>query len=154
MLWFGLLLLVLIGALGWYLFRPNADNRADSRPEARAREARLEKRLVRTPRDVDQMGDVRGLTLKIPNLAKACDAARKDANKTFVAQEAPPLPLSGCSAELCECSYHAIPGRRSSQERRAGVDRRADLRFEADKSDRRGNGDRRRYAKDKWKGRA
>lgn len=101
-----------------------------------------------------EMGDVRGLTLKVPDRTKACAEALKNAEETYLTHDAPPLPLPGCDFNGCECSYYAIPGRRSGKDRRSGVDRRDSIRFDPDKPDRRSGKDRRRGGKDPWQGRA
>lgn len=138
--------------VGWYLFRPHRVG-GDSRREAAKRAERLKHRLVRTPDDMAEMGDVRGLTLKVPDRTKACRPALENADKTYLTFDAPPLPLPGCDYPRCECSYFAIPGRRSGKDRRSGVDRRESVRFD-DKPDRRSGQDRRRGGKDPWRGRA
>lgn len=155
MLWLILTILAVAALLTWYLFRPYRG--LDGQTGRRAREARrqrLAQRLVRTPDDMQLMGDVRGLTLKVPNAKKACRAALESAETTFLTHEAPPLPLPNCDVRSCECSYYAIPGRRSGKDRRTGEDRRESLRFDPEGSDRRSGRDRRRTGQDPWKGRA
>lgn len=155
MFWLILSLLVVVALLAWYFFRPyQGIHERTGRREREARRRRLEQRLVRTPDDMQLMGDVRGLTLKVPDRTKACRAALEIAEKTFLTHEAPPLPLAECDRRSCECSYYAIPGRRSGKDRRSGEDRRESLRFDTEKSDRRSGKDRRRQDQDPWKGRA
>lgn len=154
MFWLILSVVAIIALLGWYLFRPHKMGGESAGARAAARRKRLEHRLVRTPEDMAEMGDVRGLTLKVPDRTKACSAALRDAEKTFVTHEAPPLPLPGCDYSKCQCSYFAIPGRRSGKDRRSGEDRRESIRFDTDKADRRTGRDRRRSGHDPWKGRA
>lgn len=155
MLWLILSVIVIAALVAWYLFRPysGADTMSRSRTEEAARRERLGKRLVRTPEDMQLMGDVRGLTLKVPDRTKACREALENAEKTFLTHEAPPLPMPQCDRSSCNCSYYAIPGRRSGVDRRTGEDRRESLRFDPDKADRRTGTDRRRTGHDPWKGR-
>lgn len=155
MLWLILSVVVIAALVIWYLFRPysGADAMSRSRAEESARRERLGKRLVRTPEDMQLMGDVRGLTLKVPDRTKACREALENAEKTFLTQDAPPLPMPQCDRSPCNCSYYAIPGRRSGKDRRTGEDRRESLRFDPDKADRRTGTDRRRTGHDPWKGR-
>lgn len=154
MVWLTLGVIAAVALLGWYLFRPHPTAAGGTRAERAAREERLKLRLVRTPDDMAQMGDVRGLTLKVPDRTKACQAALQNADKTFLTYDAPPLPLQGCDQRKCECSYFAIPGRRSGKDRRSGEDRRQSIRFDTEKTDRRSGQDRRRGGKDPWRGRA
>lgn len=155
MLWLILSVVVIAALVAWYLFRPysGVDAKSRSRAEESARRERIGKRLVRTPEDMQLMGDVRGLTLKVPDRSKACREALENAEKTFLTHEAPPLPLPQCDRNSCNCSYYAIPGRRSGKDRRTGEDRREGLRFDPDNTDRRTGQDRRRTGQDPWKGR-
>lgn len=91
--------------------------------------------------------DVRGLKL-VPG-PKACSAAASRANETLPPDEAPKLPLPGCSRKKCECRYVPVAGRREEQ-RRAGEDRRDQIRFGPDSGDRRSGGDRRKSGADPW----
>lgn len=145
--------LLAAAVVGWYLFRPVSDERL-RRSEAKARQQRLEQRLVRTPADMEGLGDVRGLTLRVPDLKKACARARQDNGTTFLTYDAPPIPLPGCDVAECDCAYFAVPGRRSGKDRRSGVERRTSVRFDPDKKDRRSGKDRRRGGTDPWSGRS
>ncbi len=70
---------------------------------------------------------------------QACHAVKTLKGKTILAQEAPALPLPGCTAKQCACKYVHLEDRRQD-ERRAVV-----IRFFVDSgdSDRRTDGDRR-----------
>lgn len=155
MFWLILSIVVIIALVLWYLFRPywGLDGQSGSRARE-ARNRRLEQRLVRTPEDMQLMGDVRGLTLKIPDRTRACQFALELAEQTFATHDAPPLPMPKCDRRSCQCSYYAIPGRRTGKDRRSGHDRRETLRFDPDKTDRRSGKDRRRTGRDPWSGRA
>jgi len=82
------------------------------------------------------------LVLRVPNPDCACDGARRNANRTFVAGDAPALPLRDCGFANCRCSYERVANRRKA-ERRTKADRRDEIRFEM-KSDRRAGKDRRK----------
>lgn len=84
-----------------------------------------------------------GKHLVIPAGAEACQAAHDLAGKGFAHDKLPTLPLPGCTHANCQCRYEALEDRRSHLERRAGKERREDLRFEPDKKDRRSGTDRR-----------
>ena len=43
---------------------------------------------------------------------RCCAAARKLSGQRFLADEAPMLPLPGCDAASCKCSYHHFADRR------------------------------------------
>lgn len=155
MVWIAVSIAVLAAVFVWYLFRPYQGVESHSSRRAQeARRKRLSQRLVRTPEDMQKMGDVRGLTLKVPDRSRACRPALENAETTFLTHEAPPLPMPGCDRRRCECSYYAIPGRRSGKDRRSGEDRRESVRFDPEAKDRRTGGDRRRGGRDPWKGRA
>jgi len=48
----------------------------------------------------------------------ACDAARKFSEHRFLARDAPPLPLSGCTMrERCQCKYSKHRDRRGESRR-------------------------------------
>ena len=81
-----------------------------------------------------------------------CEAARKLTDRNFSFEEAPALPLEGCTAAQCSCLYEGLKEHRSTH-RRTQQDRRENIRFNADKPDRRKLKDRRRHF-DQWKGRS
>jgi hypothetical protein len=47
----------------------------------------------------------------------ACDAARKLKKQRFLSAEAPRLPLPGCTARQCACSYRRYADRRAGSRR-------------------------------------
>jgi len=77
-----------------------------------------------------------------------CEMGRTLAGKEFEFDEAPNLPLEGCTATMCSCVYIGLKEKRKHQRRQH--ERRTDLRFEPDKSDRRSHKERRRG--EKWRG--
>jgi hypothetical protein len=77
-----------------------------------------------------------------------CAMARTLAGEQFEFDEAPSLPLEGCTAAMCSCVYIGLKERRQKQRRQH--ERRASLRFEPGKEDRRSNKERRRG--EKWRG--
>jgi len=105
----------------------------------------------------------RGLNLKAIELEKlrqnklfwgveikqaGCAMARTLAGVEFEFDEAPALPLEGCTAAMCSCAYIGLKERRQKQRRQH--ERRTNLRFEPDKQDRRSHKERRRG--EKWRG--
>jgi hypothetical protein len=49
---------------------------------------------------------------------RACDPAKKFSEHRFLARDAPPLPLSGCTmGSTCECRYLKYKDRRGNQRR-------------------------------------
>ncbi len=72
-----------------------------------------------------------------------CAAARRLSGKPFAFDQAPPLPLAGCKALRCSCSYHGLPEHRR-QARRNTHDRRDTVRFDARHPERRCGGERRK----------
>jgi hypothetical protein len=77
-----------------------------------------------------------------------CAMARALDGEQFEFDEAPGLPLEGCTATMCSCAYIGLKEKRQKQRRQH--DRRGDLRFYTDKPDRRSYKDRRRG--EKWRG--
>ncbi len=85
-------------------------------------------------------------------LQGGCKASTALAGKRFAFEEAPALPLEGCTAHNCPCQYKGLKEHRGGH-RRAQEDRREGLRFDVKKPDRRALKDRRSRF-DQWKGRA
>ncbi|MDP9008552.1 MAG: hypothetical protein M3N91_07580, partial [Pseudomonadota bacterium] len=52
---------------------------------------------------------------------RACTSARGAASKRYLSQEAPGLPLSGCTERACTCHYRHYEDRRSSLRRTSDV---------------------------------
>ena len=78
-----------------------------------------------------------------------CAAVRPFAGRRFSFEEAPVLPLSGCTAWRCSCAYVGVPDHRR-EERRTHKDRRDTVRFDEDHVERRSMRGRRRQYQD-WK---
>lgn len=79
-----------------------------------------------------------------------CLAAQKIQSAWYAEGASPRLPLESCEhPEMCRCTWMRVLDRRIAH-RRAGQDRRAELRFE-DKSDRRTGEDRRDRRANVWK---
>ena len=72
-----------------------------------------------------------------------CEAAMALLDREFTFEEAPRLPLEGCTSAMCTCQFKGLKNRRT-QRRRKLEDRRVEVRFEKDKPDRRSRKDRRR----------
>jgi hypothetical protein len=76
-----------------------------------------------------------------------CEAAQAILGKQYTFDEAPELPLEGCSSAMCTCQFKGLQNKRT-QHRRKLEDRRVEVRFEKDKPDRRSRKNRRRS--DNW----
>jgi hypothetical protein len=76
-----------------------------------------------------------------------CAAIRHFAGRRFTFEEAPNLPLPGCKAWRCSCTYIGVPERRR-EERRTHKDRRDAVRFDEEHAERRAILGRRRQHKD------
>jgi len=59
-----------------------------------------------------------------------CAASSRLAGQPFPYDSAPRLPVKGCDASACICSYIGLPERRKLAQRRRGVDRRTAVRME------------------------
>jgi hypothetical protein len=110
------------------------------------------------PADPDRGGNMKALELEKLRQNKlfwgveikqaGCAMGRTLAGVEFAFDDAPSLPLEGCTAAMCSCAYIGLKERRKYQRRQH--ERRSSLRFEPDKPDRRSNKERRRG--DKWRG--
>ena len=76
-----------------------------------------------------------------------CEAAQAILDRQYTFDEAPHLPLPGCTSAMCTCQFKGLKNRRT-QHRRKLEDRRVEVRFEKDKPDRRSHKNRRRS--DNW----
>jgi hypothetical protein len=90
------------------------------------------------------LGHSWGKTLFVPTPDAACPRARELMGRSFTAGTAPNLPLPGCDAAECHCSYLPARDRRSGGERHSGQDRRGQIRFAPGDAERRSGTDRRR----------
>ena len=84
-------------------------------------------------------GDYRGVTIQHGK----CAAVGHCLGRQYRFEEAPALPVSGCKALHCPCSYHGLRERRK-RERRLARDRREVIRFNTAHQERRSRGERRR----------
>jgi len=110
------------------------------------------------PSDPDRRGNMKALELEKLRQNKffwgveikqaGCAMGRTLAGVEFEFDDAPSLPLEGCTAAMCSCVYIGLKERRKSQRRQH--ERRTNLRFDPDKTDRRTHKDRRRG--EKWRG--
>jgi hypothetical protein len=110
------------------------------------------------PADPDRGGNKKALELEKLRQNKlfwgveikqaGCAMGRSLSGVEFEFNDAPSLPLEGCTAAMCSCVYIGLKERRKQQRRQH--ERRTSLRFEPDKIDRRSNKERRRG--EKWRG--
>jgi hypothetical protein len=110
------------------------------------------------PADPDRGGNMKALELEKLRQNKlfwgveikqaGCAMGRALAGEEFDFEDAPSLPLEGCTATMCSCAYIGLKERRKYQRRQH--ERRSSLRFDPDKPDRRSNKERRRS--EKWRG--
>jgi len=84
-------------------------------------------------------GCYRGVTVR----PGQCAAVRHFSGRHFGFDEAPSLPLDGCHALHCSCSYQGLPEQRKHARRHA-PDRRDSIRFDAGHPQRRSVRERRR----------
>ena len=76
-----------------------------------------------------------------------CEAAQAILDRQFTFEEAPRLPLDGCSSAMCTCQFKGLKNRRTLHRRKL-AERRVEVRFEKKKPDRRSRKNRRRS--DSW----
>lgn len=77
-----------------------------------------------------------------------CRASSGLAGLKFPLDAAPPLPVEGCEATACRCTYIGLVERRAAADRRTGSDRRNGLRM--DSPERRSGRPRRARDLDSW----
>ncbi|MEN8108737.1 MAG: hypothetical protein ABFS22_12125 [Pseudomonadota bacterium] len=80
-----------------------------------------------------------------------CEAAQALLGRQYTFDEAPQLPLEGCSSAMCTCQFKGLRDHRTQHRRKSG-ERRVEVRFDKDKPDRRSRKDRRRG--NKWNDRS
>jgi hypothetical protein len=83
-----------------------------------------------------------GVRFTAPRSEPACEQAQALSGKEFPLHKAPSLPLSGCTGVTCRCKLIPLRERRTAERRRT-ADRRAMVRYEPGKEDRRSGDDRR-----------
>ena len=140
-----LLIVAVIGLLVWLLAgggrKTGKHSRRDStRPAAGTR---IASQLSPGASQLEKMREnpvFWGVSLENPG----CDAAMELVDKGTPLAEAPDLPLPGCDAVQCNCSWKGIVEQRHTN-RRTQHDRRDGVRFdEKEKTDRRSHRDRRK----------
>jgi hypothetical protein len=77
-----------------------------------------------------------------------CAESRRLMSQQYSFGDAPRLPLANCSAQQCTCQYSGLKHRRGNSTRRTRQDRRAEIRFDKERPERRNNKARRRG--EKW----
>jgi hypothetical protein len=63
----------------------------------------------------------------VQSTATACSAALKLQGRRFLAADAPPIPLSGCTAQTCTCVYAHFDDRRHQMRRDPYVHKALDV---------------------------
>lgn len=71
----------------------------------------------------------------------ACDAARALSGRRYLANEAPALPLPGCTAAQCKCSFVKLSDRRTEDRRLEHAGLSSSLFLANDRRDRSGRRD-------------
>jgi len=130
MLWVAIIaILGLVAAVAFVVFSRNANRTAVIPIQRHASEP--------TSSAVSPSGKYWGKRFEIPIPDNACAAAKALDGQAFALGKAPALPLGGCDHVGCQCHLVPLLDRRSSEERRAGHERRVDIRFDDNKIDRR-----------------
>jgi len=68
--------------------------------------------------EIDDENNSRFHAVSIKPCSHACDAAMRLSSKRFLAGEVTSLPVAGCDATRCQCTYKHYADRRQRQERR------------------------------------
>lgn len=83
-----------------------------------------------------------GASIETENESNCCQAALAIRQEVFTFDKLPELPLPMCDKTMCMCHYIGRKDRRA-ENRRCGHDRREEVRFDPEASDRRSGKDRR-----------
>ena len=125
-----LLLFAVVAIVAFVLLvLPRSDRKKRERSQSKSKSLA---RLRRT-------GNYWGVTIK----RGKCSAIQYTTGRKFAFDEAPVLPVTGCKALRCSCSYQGLLERRKKQ-RRKSSDRRETVRFDAQHPERRSGRERRR----------
>jgi hypothetical protein len=89
-----------------------------------------------------------GACIDVENEGNCCEAVLGIQHDPYSFDKLPTLPLPMCDRNVCVCHYIGVKERRSDN-RRKGHDRREEVRFDHNASDRRGGKDR-RATQDIW----
>lgn len=133
-----ILLLVALALVGGVAYFISTRKRAPTRPQPTVPPRRVES-AIPPPAPNDRFW---GKQLVVPNPDQACQAARALDGQSYAIGKTPTLPLKDCGNPDCACHFVPLRDRRSTAERRAGQERREEIRFE-DRKDRRVGHDRR-----------
>lgn len=143
------LILAVIAALAWLLSGGSRKLGGHSHRGASTRPTGGTRTATRLPAGASQLETMResgvfwGVSLQNPG----CDAAMELFEKNIPLTEAPDLPLQGCDAAQCSCSWKGLTEQRH-ETRRTHHDRRDSVRFEdQEHTDRRSHKDRRQTDK-------
>lgn len=137
---------LLIIAIGITVFALSTRSR---RTRARPRRRAPAKAAASTPKPAAMPGGIEKLKCNalfwgVQMDQPGCEAARAILDKQYTFDEAPAMPLEGCDSPTCTCLFRGLLDRRKLH-RRAGADRRKEIRFnDKGTSDRRSRKDRRR----------
>jgi len=71
-----------------------------------------------------------------------CEAAQELLGQQYTFDEAPQLPLTGCSSAMCTCQFKGLKDHRSRHRRKSG-ERRDEIRFESKEASKDKGADRR-----------
>ena len=94
----------------WMFFSKRSDRRM---PLSRTR------KTEKTSQRSDKTKVTKWRSVKIHHGLYSCSSVEKIANRTYLATEAPALPLGQCSEKECKCRYLYLDDRRDSEDRRA-----------------------------------
>ena len=144
MIWLSLVGIALVAAFFFLFMRRNANGQSAHDAAPRMANGHERPRSAARPSSTPIRTEAKGVEtqmLRVPDLNRACEAARHYVGRTLDAATAPKLPLPGCGVVECRCRYERVVNLRR-KERREAIDRRDEIRFET-KIDRRANPDRR-----------
>lgn len=149
-----IILLVLVVAVVFFL-RSRSSAEPTRKPTTKAPEKKrmspLEKRQHLNQSTLEKLKSSKqfwGACIDSESPGQCCEAALAIQHDPYSFDKLPTLPLAMCDKDLCLCHYIGVKERRV-QNRRTGHDRREEIRFDPNSSERRAGKDR-RSTQDVW----
>jgi len=151
---FPIVVIILIVVIaGVFLYLRQKGDQPKARPAAPERRlSSVEKRAQSNTAELNKIShsdQYWGVSIHPDQASNCCEAAQALSGEQFTLDDVPNLPLTACDKPICLCRYVGLKERRTAN-RRQGHDRREEIRFDPNSSDRRTGKDRRKASQDIW----
>ncbi len=141
-----LVIICLIGGVIW-LLRSNKSPRQRRRAQRAAGDSDTQASTPSKPGGLEKL-ESNSMFWGVEIGQAGCEAAHALLGQQYTFDEAPQLPLEGCSSAMCTCQFKGLKDHRGRHRRKSG-ERRVEVRFDSKDADRRTRKERRRGAD--WK---